>query len=139
MAPWLTPTWVEESARVLGTWPPADGRLPPLAPVAVAVTVTGGPEGDAHWERRWWATPGATGSEATTSERGDRILALTIPAATAGAILRGDLSPSVAFMQGRLKTSGDQGAVLDVLAATATDAFRATLAKVRTVTDQEPS
>ena len=29
----------------------------------------------------------------------------------------GELDPSVAFMQGRMKTAGDPGLVLDVLAA----------------------
>ncbi len=33
------------------------------------------------------------------------------------------LSPSVAFMQGRLKTSGDNGLLLSVLAWSATGAF----------------
>jgi putative sterol carrier protein len=31
----------------------------------------------------------------------------------------GELDPSVAFMQGRLKTAGDPGLVLDVLAGAA--------------------
>ena len=31
----------------------------------------------------------------------------------------GDLDPSVAFMRGRMKTAGDPGLVLDVLAAAA--------------------
>jgi putative sterol carrier protein len=37
----------------------------------------------------------------------------------ASAMAAGELDPSVAFMQGRLKTAGDQGLVLDVLAGAA--------------------
>jgi hypothetical protein len=42
---------------------------------------------------------------------------LTVPYADAVAMADGELDPSVAFMQGRMKTAGDQGLVLDVLAA----------------------
>jgi len=48
---------------------------------------------------------------------------LTLSRADAELIREGRLSPSVAFMQGRLKTSGDNGLVLRVLAWSATDAF----------------
>lgn len=47
----------------------------------------------------------------------------SLGAADAWDILTGELSPSVAFMRGVLKTAGDPGLVLDVLAWSATDAF----------------
>ncbi|MHB1931019.1 MAG: SCP2 sterol-binding domain-containing protein [Acidimicrobiales bacterium] len=50
-------------------------------------------------------------------------LTLTLPAEEAEAVARGRLTPSVAYMQGRLKTAGDNRLLLAVLAATATPAF----------------
>lgn len=49
----------------------------------------------------------------------------TITLDDARLVLQGELSPSVAFMQGRLKTAGNPGLVLDVLAATAAPPFHA--------------
>jgi predicted lipid carrier protein YhbT len=64
------------------------------------------------------------------------------PAAVAGtmldvdfaALLRGELAADTAYMQGRLKLAGDGRAVLEVLRATATTAFRAMVAAVEEVT-----
>ncbi len=122
MAEWLSPTWVDDSAGAVDAWPFAGDRPP--TPLAVTVTVTGGPEGDATYVRHWWPMDGGE----------ERELAISVPAAEAGAMLAGELSPSVAFMRGRLKTSGDPGAVLDLLAATATLRFADVLAQVRSVT-----
>ena len=47
----------------------------------------------------------------------DPDLTLTLPAADARAMMQGELAPSVAFMQGRLKTAGDNGLVVGVLGA----------------------
>ena len=44
-------------------------------------------------------------------------LTLTLPSAIADAVAGGELTASAAFMQGRMKTAGDLGLVLDVLAA----------------------
>jgi hypothetical protein len=55
-------------------------------------------------------------------------LTLTLSPADAELVRQGRLSPSVAFMQGRLKTSGDNALLLRVLAWSATDAFAPALA-----------
>ena len=122
MAEWLSAAWVEDSTGAVDAFPFAGDRPP--APVALTVTVTAGPEGDATYLRHWWAADGDQ----------ERELAVSLPAPLARAVLAGELSPSVAFMRGRLKTSGDPGAVLDVLAATAEPGFAEVLARVRAVT-----
>ncbi|MDQ2725587.1 MAG: SCP2 sterol-binding domain-containing protein [Actinomycetota bacterium] len=129
MAEWLSPAWVEDSTAAVEVWPFA-GDGPP-APVALTVTVTRGAGGDGElaggrpaattYLRHWWAADGVE----------ERELAVTVSEAEAGAMLAGELSPSVAFMRGRLKTSGDPGAVLDVLAASATPSFVDVLARLR--------
>ncbi|MGI8491624.1 MAG: SCP2 sterol-binding domain-containing protein [Acidimicrobiales bacterium] len=54
---------------------------------------------------------------------GEPTLTFTTNEEDARAMLDGLLSPSVAYMQARLKTSGDPGLVLEILAATATEEF----------------
>jgi SCP-2 sterol transfer family len=56
-------------------------------------------------------------------------LALALSPADAQLVGRGELEPSVAFMQGRLKTSGDNALLLRVLAWTTTPAFAAARAE----------
>lgn len=141
MAEWLSAEWVGTSAEALGSWldgtaGASTGVQPPA--VAVTVTVTGGPDGDARYQRHWRPAPEATSRarlapEATSAE--PREVALALAAPDARAILAGDLSPSVAFMRGRMKTSGDPGAVLDLLAATADERFTEALRRVRDATD----
>jgi putative sterol carrier protein len=46
-------------------------------------------------------------------------LTLTVPDVEGAAMAAGELDPSVAFMQGRMKTAGDPGLVLDLLAGAA--------------------
>jgi len=81
---------------------------------AVQVVVTGLPDGDATWQVR---VDDGVVSEVAPGAPPSTDLTLTLPAAVAGAIAEGDLAPSAAFMQGRMKTAGDLGLVLDVLAA----------------------
>jgi hypothetical protein len=53
---------------------------------------------------------------------------LTLGTDDARSVKEGRLDPSVAFMQGRLKTSGDNALLLRVLSWTATPAFPSALA-----------
>jgi hypothetical protein len=61
----------------------------------------------------------------------DADVSLSIPHAEAVAVVQGELAPSVAFMQGLMKTAGDPGKLLDLLERTTGpgyDAFRAAVA-----------
>jgi len=99
-----------------------DGLVaPPSLEGTLRVDVTGAPGGDRTAHARFGGGrltdigPGAgEGPDAT----------VTLTFEDARAVLGGDLDPSVAFMQGRMKVAGDMGLVLDVLALAATDAAR---------------
>jgi putative sterol carrier protein len=81
---------------------------------SVQVVVTGLPDGDGTWQLR--LDDGVIAAVAPGKpDAAD--LTLTMPIAVAEAIDSGSLAPSAAFMQGRMKTAGDNGLVLDVLAA----------------------
>lgn len=112
MAGFLTEEWIDAVRGVAGE----------LGDVSVECAVTGGPAGDV----RLHATPGEVGLGGSPGAA----VSLTVPYAEAVAIARGELEPSVAFMQGRMKTAGDPGRLLDLLAATATAGFRAARERV---------
>ena len=75
------------------------------------------------------------GSDVGVGLLDDADVSLTLPYAEALSIARGELQPTVAFMQGRMKTAGDPGRLLDVLAATATAGFREGLERVASATE----
>jgi SCP-2 sterol transfer family len=77
-----------------------------------------------QWSTRWSAggpEQPSTGSDAEPD------LTLTIGTDDAGRVQQGDLQPSVAFMQGKLKSTGDNALLLRILAWSATPAFADTL------------
>jgi putative sterol carrier protein len=83
----------------------------------VQVIVKGAPGGD----RKCVLT--FAGDELTGAEDGvlaDAPLTITVTPADADALLARELDPSVAFMQGRLKTEGDTGVLLALLPVTRT-------------------
>lgn len=91
-------------------------------------TVGAGVQAPAPATQQWschWGTEGP----GTLSEGcdGEPALTLSIGPDDARLVREGELAPSVAFMQGRLKTSGDNALLLKVLAWTATPAFQAAL------------
>jgi hypothetical protein len=81
---------------------------------AVAVVVTGLPDGDGFWQVR---IDDGVVAEVAAGAPAAPDLTLTLPAAVASEVAHGALTPSAAFMQGRMKTAGDLGLTLDVLAA----------------------
>jgi hypothetical protein len=72
-----------------------------------------------------WSDGGPAGLVAGCPSEAD--LALSISPEDALAVKDGRLAPSVAFMQGRLKTAGDNALLLDVLRWTTTPEFMSAL------------
>lgn len=97
--------------------------LPPLDRVTAtaAVEVTDAPGGLRSVSGRW--VEGRPVEVAEGPAAADVDVTFTLSAADAEEIASGRLSPSVAYMQGRLKTCGDPGLALQILAATATPGF----------------
>ena len=72
---------------------------------------------------------GAAGGERRRPGRGPD-LTLTLTDADARAVVAGELDPSVAFMQGRMKVAGAMAPLLDLLALAGTDAARDRLGRL---------
>jgi hypothetical protein len=88
-------------------------------------TLEAPPPGPVQWSCGWGEDgPGPV----TPGCDGEPDLTLGLSPDDARSVQQGQLAPSVAFMQGRLKTSGDNELLLRVLAWTATPAFQASLA-----------
>jgi putative sterol carrier protein len=80
--------------------------------LVVQLVLTGGPGGDVQAHLRiddGVVVRASIGSDPAAD------VALTAPAADAAAMAAGTLDPNVAFMQGRMKTAGDPGLLLELL------------------------
>jgi hypothetical protein len=97
---------VESGAKLAGS-PGVTGR--------VGLVVTGTADGDIKVRVR---LVDGRPVEAVPAGGGDPELTLTVTSGDAAAMARGEMAPSVAFMRGRLKTAGDNGLLLRLLAAT---------------------
>lgn len=120
-ARFLTEEWVEAVRALVREAMAGSGD------VRVQCAVTGGPDGDVRLH--------IVGAEVGMGPAADAAVTLTLPYVDAVAVIQGELEPSVAFMQGRMKTAGDLGQVLDLLAATATPAFRAARERITRETE----
>ena len=115
-----------------GTERPSSRRSGGARPKARTARDKEAPAGDnpppaqssAQWSARW--SSAELGRPATGCE-GQADLTLTISPEDAALIVSGELAPSVAFMQGRLKTAGDNALLLDLLRWSATEEFRKSL------------
>lgn len=117
--PWPDEAWVEASAAAITLDLSFDGT--------VQVTVPGAPGGEFRYHRTY---EGGKVTGAGIGLRKDADVALTLPVAEAREVLAGRLDPSAAFMQGRLKTAGDNGLLLQLLAAWSSPAGKESLARL---------
>ncbi len=105
MPAWPDPAWFDEVCAALG------GPVPDLEPfdALVAVEVGGGPDGTVV---EHWAVAGGRLAAGGPGAPDGADLACTVTATDLVAMHGGLLDPAVAFMQGRLKVTGDPGQVV---------------------------
>jgi hypothetical protein len=124
---WLTAEWFDQTRAMA-----ADQPAHPGLSVRIQHTVTGGPDGDISYF--WVLDDGRIQSGGGgTVEQPD--VTLTSVWNDAVSMCRGDLDPSVAFMQGRLKVAGSMGAMLVMLPLTNTTEYRDWRRRVAEITD----
>jgi putative sterol carrier protein len=107
----LSPEWLEAVRDAVA-------RHEPDGSTGLHAVVTGGPDGDVK-----------VGDPDTAA------LSFTVPADVLREIIAGSLEPTVAFMQGRLKTAGDTGALFRELARTRSADFAALRREIESLTD----
>ncbi len=102
----------------------AAGSLSPLlsdyrGDVSVSFTALAGPSGDVA--TTWVVKDGE--ASASQGNNADADVVFALPWKDVVAVVDGSLEPPVAYMQGKLKTSGNMERALLILSAASTDAF----------------
>ena len=94
--------------------------------------VTGGPDGDICYH---WVLVDGRLTESALGGVGDSEVTLTTAWADAVALQTGQLDPSVAFMQGRMKVAGSMSLVMELLPVTNTPEYQDLRRRIAEVTE----
>ena len=106
MAKYGTQAWADELVAALNDQP--DVRQMTDADITFQQVVTDAPDGEIHY----WTTFASGAAQAGTGDADAADVTITQDYATATELSRGELRPQAAFMQGRLKITGNMGKLL---------------------------
>lgn len=120
--PWISAEWAEAAAPLTEMLPAVPG-----AAGSVSLAVSGGRRQEAGFHWRYDSGKPGAGAPGIDSSAD---LVLLLGSDDALDVLKGDVDPSVAFMRGRLKASGDGGLLLGFLKSTVEPSFEAWRRKV---------
>ena len=128
MPKYLSEEWHKEFQRL---W---NDLLPdrPCTSARTQNTITGGPDGD---EAYYWVIQDGKLTEAMVGESADSEVTITTGYADSVKIQKGELDPNAAFMQGRMKVTGNMGKLMALMPLTQSPEYKAIQEKIRAVTE----
>ena len=110
MPKWLSQEWLDESKKLAEGQPERPG-----ASARMQYVVTGGPEGDIKY---YWILENGKLQESKLGEMPDPEVTLTQSYEDAKKIQQGELDANAAFMQGRVKVTGNMAKLMSLLPLT---------------------
>ena len=110
MAKWLTQEWLDEGRQLSESQPERPG-----ATARMQYVVTGGPDGDVKY---YWVLENGKLVESKIGDLPDAEVTLTQSYEDAMRIQKGELDANAAFMQGRVKVTGNMAKLMSLLPIT---------------------
>lgn len=110
MAKWLTQEWLDEGRALAEGQPERPG-----ASARMQYVITGGPDGDVRY---YWVLENGKLLESQLGELEEAEVTLTQTYEDAKRIQKGELDPNAAFMQGRVKVTGNMAKLMALLPIT---------------------
>jgi putative sterol carrier protein len=110
MAKWLTQEWLDEGKALSESQPERPG-----ASARMQYVITGHPDGDVHY---YWVLENGKLLESQVGDLEDAEVTLTQTYDDAKRIQTGELDPNAAFMQGRVKVTGNMAKLMSLLPIT---------------------
>ena len=115
MPKWLTQEWLDEGTRLAETQPVRAG-----ATARLQYVVTGGPDGEVKY---YWIVEDGRLIENRLGELADAEVTLTETYDDAMRMQKGELDANAAFMQGKIKVTGDVAKLMALLPITMSPEF----------------
>jgi predicted lipid carrier protein YhbT len=117
MAKWLSQEWLDEGKVLSESQPERPG-----ATARMQYVVTGGPDGDIKY---YWVLENGKLLESQLGELSDAEVTLTQSYEDAMRIQKGELDANAAFMQGRVKVTGNMAKLMALLPITNSAEYKA--------------
>jgi len=127
MPKWLSQEWLDESKKLAEGQPERPG-----ASARMQYVVTGGPDGDVKY---YWVLENGKLLESQIGEMPDPEVTLTQSYEDAKKIQQGELDANAAFMQGRVKVTGNMAKLMALLPLTNAPEYKALQEQIGGITE----
>lgn len=127
MSKWLTQEWLDETRSMAESQPERPG-----ASARMQYVVTGAPGGDVKY---YWVLENGHLLESALGELPDAEVTLTQSYEDAMKIQRGELDANAAFMQGRVKVTGNMGKLMSLLPITNSAEYKQLQVEILEITE----
>ena len=127
MAKWLSQEWLDEGRKLAEGQPERPG-----ATARMQYVVTGGPEGDVKY---FWVLENGKLAQSELGDLADAEVTLTQSYEDAMRIQKGELDANAAFMQGRVKVTGNMAKLMSLLPITNSPEYKALQSDILAITE----
>ncbi|MGO9195915.1 MAG: SCP2 sterol-binding domain-containing protein [Acidimicrobiales bacterium] len=127
MAKWLSQEWLDEGRKLSEGQPERPG-----ATARMQYVVTGAPDGDIKY---YWVLENGKLNESELGELADAEVTLTQSYEDAMRIQKGELDANAAFMQGRVKVTGNMAKLMSLLPITNSPEYKALQTQILETTE----
>ena len=127
MTRYLTQEWLDEARELAKDQPERAG-----ASATIQYVVTGGPDGDVKY---YWVLENGKLLESQLGDIAEPEITMTLSYDDSVSVQQGELDPNAAFMQGRMKVSGNMGKLMQLLPLTMSPEYKALQEQIRAITE----
>jgi putative sterol carrier protein len=127
MSKWLTQEWLDETRKM------ADGQPErPGASAKMQYVVSGGPDGEVKY---YWVLENGKLLDSKLGDLPDAEVTMTMTYEDAMKIQKGELDANAAFMQGRIKVSGNMAKLMALMPLTNAPEYKQLQKEIQDVTE----
>jgi putative sterol carrier protein len=127
MSKWLSQEWLDETRKMAESQPERPG-----ASARMQYVVTGSPEGDIEY---YWVLENGKIQESQRGHLDDAEVTLTTGYEDAMKIQKGELDANAAFMQGKVKVTGNMAKVMSLLPITNSPEYKQLQGEIAGITE----
>ena len=127
MAKYLSQEWLDEGRKLAESQPERPG-----ASARMQYVVTGGPEGDIKY---YWILDNGKLLESQLGEVSDADFTLTLSYDDSVKVQQGELDANAAFMQGRMKVTGNMAKLMQLMPLTNSPEYKQLQEEIRAITE----
>jgi putative sterol carrier protein len=127
MPKYLTQEWLDEARKLAEGQPERPG-----ASAKMQYVLTGGPEGDVKY---YWVLENGKLLESKLGELPDVDFTMTLSYDDSVKVQKGELDANAAFMQGRMKVTGNMGKLMSLMPLTQSPEYKGIQQKINEITE----